>query len=381
MANEQSTIPFHRPFFTNNAFGLLSGFTESGGSLLTREYTNLCTQFLSNHHNTAKVYLTKSCTQALELSSLLLSVEPGDEIIMPSFAYVSCATAFILRGCTCRFVDIDPNTMNISPEAVANAISSRTKAVVVINYAGIACDYENLRAIIAGTGIYLVEDNAMGIAAWYKDKPLGTIGDIGVVSFDYLKNVTCGEGGAIILNTTAFDESIKTIYENGTNKIDFINGVVDKYEWKSIGSNYYLSEVLACILYKQLEFMQVLTQERLKKWEYYQTAFNDLQQRNHIELLQVPDYCKHNGHAFVIKVKDGKVRTALQKHLKERKIETAFHYTPLHKSEFGIKSGVFIGEDKYTTNNSQRMLRLPLYFSISASEQEKVVHEVSTFFA
>ena len=373
-------IPFNKAFFAENAFGLLDKFKAEDKLFRTREYSARCIDLLSQLNGLSPTYLAKSCTQALELSSLLIDIRPGDEIILPSFAYVSCATSFVLRGARCCFVDIDPKTMNISVPSVAQAISPRTKAIIVINYGGIGCDFDPLQEISRSTGIPIIEDNAMGLYGSYKDRALGTFGDLSTVSFDHLKIVSCGEGGALFINNDNFLDSLKVIYENGTNKSDFIAGKVEKYEWKALGSNYHLSEILSCILFQQLSQSKEIVELRKRNWSVYSNAFLDLERSEHIELLQVPSHCEHNGHTFLIKVSDAETRSQLMKFLNEIEIETTFHYTPLHKSEFGIKSGNFIGEDIHTTKDSLRLLRLPLYHGISDADMEKVVSSVYSFF-
>lgn len=347
--------------------------------LRNKSYSTKSIQVLQQIYPQSLVRLTKSCTQALELSALLLDIKTGDEVVLPSFAYVSIATAFAQRGATLVFVDIDPFTLNIDVKEVEKAITPKTKAIVTINYAGIAVDYETLKPLATSHNIPIVEDNAMGINASYKGKPLGSFGDISTISFDYLKNISCGEGGALFLNNRSYESQLRLVYENGTNKADFMDGKVDKYEWRSLGSNYHLSEILSCVLYKQLDQVERLTALRLDKWLYYGQEFKNLKDKEEIELLRVPQECTHNGHAFIVKLKDENTRNSMMHYLRENGVESAFHYTPLHSSEFGTKAGRFSGKDTYTTRESKRILRLPLYHDMSRQDQDRVISLVHDF--
>lgn len=344
-----------------------------------KKFTKEAESYLSEMHPKAYIRLTKSCTQALELTALLLDIKPGDEVILPSFAYVSIATSFVLRGATLRYVDIDPLTLNISPSSIEAAISPKTRAIIVINYAGIACDYENIWRITEGRGLVLVEDNAMGLYSFHNGQPLGTFGDISTISFDYLKNVSCGEGGAILINNNLTNNDLDLIYENGTNKLDFIKGKAQKYEWQTLGSNYHISEFLSAVLVTQLKKVAYITATRKRFWNYYYHAFAHLEKAGLVELLQIPHYANHNGHSFIIKTKDIKQRNSLMNFLKENGIESGFHYSPLHLSPYGKKSGVFIGLDRYTTNESNRILRLPLHTRLTTEDLDKVIDLTTSY--
>jgi dTDP-4-amino-4,6-dideoxygalactose transaminase len=373
-------IPFSKPFLPQNSFSRLNGFSDDDQCLRKRDLTNECISKLKGIIGTQRIELSKSCTQALEMSALILNIQPGDEVIMPSFGYVATANAFVLRGARCRFVDIDPETLNIDPIAVANALDPKVKAIVTINYSGIACDYDAIKRIQTESGVALVEDNAMGLGAFCNDQPLGNFGDLATFSFDYLKNITCGEGGAIVLNNDSYAQKFDLISENGTNKLQFLRGESDLYEWKGTGTNSYLSEILAAVLCQQLDYVEHITQLRLSSWNFYQEALSTLQSWGNIRLVKMPDYARHNAHNFLIFTNDQKERTDLIKFLKGENIEATFHYVPLHSSEFGRQVGHFAGEDRNTTKASKSLIRLPLYTGMENAVQQRVVEAVYRFF-
>lgn len=329
------------------------------------------------HHH---FYTTKSCTQSLEIAFMSIVSDERDEVILPSYAFVSLANAIAINGFRCVFVDCQPNTMNIDPKAIEAAITPRTKAVITINYGGVSCEYESILKICKKHDILLIEDNAHGIRAKYNGKWLGTFGDISTISFDYLKNVSCNEGGGISINNQHLLNSFERAYHFGTNKGAFIRKETSFYEWKGIGTNAALAEHLNVVLKTQLLFSDKIVNKFIESWNKYHHHLAELKHQGLIELPSVPDGCLTNGHMFWIKVKDATERSELINLLSHSGIQAAFHYTPLHSSEFGLKVGRFVGEDIHTTKESNRLLRLPLYYSISDHEIEQVVNAIKSFF-
>jgi dTDP-4-amino-4,6-dideoxygalactose transaminase len=342
--------------------------------------TKKVTEMLSSVCGGALVKLTTSCTHALEMAALLLDVEEGDEIIMPSYTFVSTANAFVLRGAKIIFVDIDPATMNISVESVANAINSRTKAIVPVHYAGVACDMGSLLDLGMTNQVAIVEDAAQGVRAFYLESPLGTIGQIGAFSFHDTKNYTMGEGGALLINDSVLGERAEIIREKGTNRAKFLSGKVDKYTWVDIGSSYLPSELNAAYLLEQLEKIDEINDSRLAAWSRYYRNLGGLQESGYVTLPFIPDYTRHNAHMFYIIVRDKDQRTSLMDYLAKRGIITVSHYVPLHSSPAGKRFGTFHGEDIHTTKQSNKLLRLPLFYGISESSVDRVCEEISTFF-
>ena len=373
-------LPFSKPFLPEGSF---SGFNSLSGDdqfLRKREFTRECINKLKALTDLRKIELAKSCTQALEMSALILDIKPGDEVILPSFGYVATANAFVLRGARCRFVDIDPDTLNIDPQAVSNAMDEKVKAIVTINYSGISCDYDSLNAIKRESSVAIVEDNAMGLGSFYKDIPLGNLGDLATFSFDYLKNISCGEGGAIALNNEIYADCLDLISENGTNKLQFLRGESDLYEWKGMGTNSYLSEILAVVLSSQLDLVKTVTDLRLEAWNFYQNSLSQLEKTGKIRLMKVPAHVKHNGHNFLVFTSGHRERSELIRFLRNDNIEATFHYVPLHSSEFGKKVGAFAGEDRYTTTLSKSLVRLPLFTGMKKEMQERVVESIYRFY-
>ncbi|MCZ2393676.1 MAG: aminotransferase class I/II-fold pyridoxal phosphate-dependent enzyme [Chitinophagales bacterium] len=324
--------------------------------------------------------LTKSCTQSLELALMSLPDSKGKEIILPSYGFVSLANAIAMNGYKCVFVDCEPGTMNISAEAIEGAISKDTVAVMTINYAGVSCDYDKIQKICRENNLFLIEDNAHGISCKYKDEYLGSFGDISTISFDFFKNISCDEGGGISINNTQLGDDFVKSYYFGTNKQAMAEGHVSSYEWKHIGTNSLLAEPLAVILYAQLQQTDKIINQYLSNWNFYFQELQKLVKDGKIQLAQIPEYAQHNGHIFWIKTADLEERKNLIAFLRKNEIGSAFHYTPLHTSEFGKKMGVFRGEDKYTTTESSRLLRLPQYYLLKREEQEKVVEKIFEFY-
>lgn len=343
-------------------------------------YTKSCDKWLEEKSGAKKVLLTTSCTHALEMAALLIDVKAGDEVIMPSFTFVSTADAFILRGATAVFVDIRPDTMNIDESLIEAAITKRTKAIAPVHYAGVSCEMDVIMDIARRHGLKVVEDAAQGILSTYKGKPLGTIGDYGCYSFHETKNLSMGEGGAILLNDESSIEQAEIIREKGTNRSKFFRGEIDKYTWVAAGSSYLPSELNAAYLYAQLQKAKDINNDRMQSWNLYYEMLKPLKDRGAIELPTVPQHCKHNAHMFYLKTDNLNVRTRLLEYLKANGIGAVFHYVPLHSSPAGIKYGRFAGEDKYTTRESERLVRLPMYYGLSKEQVEFVCEKINAFY-
>ncbi len=340
-------------------------------------FTKKCHEWLEKRFNAKKVLLTTSGTSALEMAALLCNVQPGDEVIMPSYTFCSTADAFVQRGCTIVFVDIRPDTMNINETLIECAITPKTKAIVAVHYAGVACEMDTIMDIARRHNLKVVEDAAQGVMSSYKGKALGTIGDYGCYSFHETKNYSMGEGGAVIINTNTEDiERAEIIREKGTNRSKFWRGQIDKYTWVDYGSSYLPSELNAAHLLGQLEVADKINDARLNVWNRYYEAFKPLGDEGKIVLPTIPDDCKHNAHMFYIKCKDLEARTKFISYMKEHEIICSFHYIPLHSAPAGIKFGRFDGEDVYTTSDSDRLVRLPMWYGMSDEEVEKVIEGV-----
>jgi len=324
--------------------------------------------------------MTPSCTQALELSAMLLNVGPGDEVIVPSFTFVSTASAFALRGASLVFVDVRPDTMNMDEQKVAEAISPKTKVIVPVHYAGVACEMDAILSLAQEHSVSVVEDAAQAIDSFYKGKALGSIGDMGCFSFHETKNITCGEGGALCINDKKYVEDAEIAQEKGTNRKNVLSGQVDKYTWVALGSSHLLGELPAAYLWGQLENIEIIQQSRRKAWEGYGQGLKHLETRGFIELPVIPEHCTNNAHMFYIKVKNLTERNKLFDFLKENNIQSASHYVPLHSSPMGKKYGRMHGEDVYTTRESERLLRLPIFFGLTEGQVNRVVDRVQTFF-
>ncbi len=344
-------------------------------------FTQKCNTRLEEKFNTPKALLTTSCTHALEMSAILANIEQGDEIIMPSYTFVSTANAFVLRGAKIVFVDIRPDTMNIDENLIEDAITNRTKAIVPVHYAGVSCEMDTINEIAYKYNLFVIEDAAQGVMSNYKGQALGTIGDIGCYSFHETKNYTMGEGGAILIQNHNVLERAEIIREKGTDRSKFFRGQVDKYSWVDIGSSYLPSELNAAYLYAQLEEAEKINEDRLNTWNTYYNGLVGLQQKGLIELPFVPKECKHNAHIFYIKCKDLYERTELINHLKEKEIMAVFHYIPLHTSKAGLKYSRFNGTDNYTTKESERLLRLPMYYNIEKNKIDYIVECINRFYS
>lgn len=373
-------IPFNMPPYVGAENNYIKKAIENHKICGDGEFTKKCSAWIEEKTGTKKGLLTTSCTHALEMAALLLDIKPGDEVIMPSFTFVSTADAFVLRGAKAVFVDIRPDTMNINEELIEDAITDRTKAIVPVHYAGVACEMDRIMEIAAKHGLAVVEDAAQGVMSSYKGKALGTIGDFGCYSFHETKNYSMGEGGALLIRDDARTEDAEIIREKGTNRSKFFRGQIDKYTWVNWGSSYLPSDMNAAYLWAQLEQAEEINENRLNSWTEYYNGLKDLADEGKIELPYIPGECVHNAHMFYIKAKDLEERTALIKYLKDNEINTAFHYIPLHSAPAGIKFGRFNGEDIYTTKESERLLRLPMYYQLTKEDRDKVIDKIREFY-
>lgn len=320
--------------------------------------------------------LTTSCTHALEMAAYLSDIQPGDEVIMPAYTFVSTADAFVLRGAKIVFVDIRPDTMNIDETLIEDAITEKTKAIVPVHYAGVACAMDEILAIAKKHNLLIVEDAAQGVNAWYKGKALGTIGDFGCYSFHETKNYTMGEGGALLFNDSKYREKAEILREKGTDRSKFFRGQIDKYTWVDYGSSYLPSDMNAAYLYAQLEMAEEINDKRMEIYDYYREHLAPLAEQGAVELPFVPDYAKHNAHMFYMKVKDLETRSDFITYLKENGIHAVFHYIPLHTSTAGKRFGRFHGEDVYTTKESERLVRLPLFYNLEMDQVRYIVDTI-----
>lgn len=343
-------------------------------------FTKECTTWLKEHTNAGAVLLTTSCSHAMDMMAFLMDIQPGDEIIMPSYTFVSTANAFVLRGGVPVFVDIRPDTMNIDETKIEEAITEKTKAIAPVHYAGVGCEMDRILSIAKKHNLFVVEDAAQGMMATYKGKALGTIGDFGAVSFHETKNYSMGEGGALFLKDAAYLEAAEILREKGTNRSQFFRGQVDKYRWMNFGSSYLPGELNAAYLKAQLDVADKINEKRIGLWNHYYELLTPLREQGKIELPFVPAECEHNGHIFYIKTKNLEERSALIDYLGAQGILAVFHYVPLHSAPAGEKYGRFHGEDRYTTKESERLLRLPLYYSLSMEEAEEVVKHIEGFY-
>jgi len=374
-------IPFNQPPYTGEEDNYVLEAIHSKKISGDGHFTHLCQRWFETQLGTPRVLLTPSCTHSLEMAAMLIDIQEGDEVIMPSYTFVSTANAFALHGATVVFVDIRPDTMNIDENLIEAAITPKTKAIVPVHYAGVACDMDTIMDIASRHGLFVIEDAAQGMMATYKGKALGTIGHIGCYSFHETKNYTSGgEGGLLIINDPRFIERAEIIREKGTNRNQFFRGEVDKYSWVDLGSSYLPSELQAAYLYAQLTQADKINSQRINLWQNYYHHIVPLQQNNLLQLPTVPGECKHNGHMFYIKTKDFATRTALLNHFKANDIFAVFHYVPLHTSKAGQKYGRFYGEDRYTTIESEKLIRLPMYYNLNLSQQEKILETLYTFY-
>lgn len=373
-------IRFNVPPFTGKEMDYIRQAVENQRICGDGEFTRKCSEWIENKTGTRKCLLTTSCTHATELAALLAQVGPGDEIIMPSFTFVSTADAFVLRGAVPVFVDIRPDTMNIDVNLIEAAITEKTKAIVPVHYAGVGCEMDTIMDIARRHKLLVIEDAAQGIMAYYKGKALGAIGDFGCFSFHETKNYSMGEGGALLIQHEKDIEDAEIFREKGTDRSKYYRGQVDKYRWQNYGSSYLPSELNAAYLYAQLEMADVINDERIRIWNQYRNELEGLAGTGKIQLPYIPDYCVHNGHMFYIKTADQEERAALIDFLSENDILAVFHYVPLHSAPAGLKYGRFHGEDRYTTKESERLLRLPMFYGLKEEQVSYISGKVKEFY-
>lgn len=375
-------IPFNAPPIVGSELEYMQSAMASGKLCGDGGFTRRCQQWMEQRFGSKKVLLTPSCTASLEMAALLINLQPGDEVIMPSYTFVSTANAFVLRGATIVFVDIRPDTLNIDESKIEAAITEKTRAIVPVHYAGVACEMDAIMALAAQYKLWVIEDAAQGVMSRYKGRALGTIGHIGCFSFHETKNYTAGgEGGATLINDAALIERAEVIREKGTNRSQFFRGQVDKYTWRDIGSSYLMADLQAAYLWAQLEAAERVNQQRLRLWQRYYDALQPLAAKGRIELPSLPAAYEHNAHMFYIKLRDSDDRQALISWMKEAEILTVFHYIPLHSSPAGEEFGRFHGEDLFTTRESERLLRLPLFYNLTDNNQNTVISSLLSFFA
>ncbi|MBP5107452.1 dTDP-4-amino-4,6-dideoxygalactose transaminase [Pseudomonas protegens] len=370
-------IPFNKPPYTGSEDQYVISAMRSDKMSGDGKFTILCQKWFEESLGCKKALLTPSCTQALEMSALLIDIQPGDEVIMPSYTFVSTANAFALRGAKIIFVDIRPDTMNIDETLIEAAISKNTKAIVPVHYAGVACEMDKIMGIANHYGLYVIEDAAQGMTSFYKGRPLGTIGHMAAYSFHETKNYTSGgEGGLLIINDESFILRAEVIREKGTNRNLFFRGMIDKYTWVDLGSSYLPGELQAAYLYGQLEKVEEIKESRIKTWRFFYENLSELSANGKLELPIIPAECISNAHMFYVKLPDIGIRTKVLEYLKNNGIGAVFHYIPLHSAPAGIRLGAFVGKDKFTTSESERLIRLPIWYGMTDLERTTVVDAV-----
>lgn len=373
-------INFNVPPFTGKETEYIMEAVKAQKICGDGQFTKKCNAWLEEKTGAVKALLTTSCTHATEMAALLADVKPGDEVIMPSYTFVSTADDFVLRGATPVFVDIRPDTMNIDEKKIEAAITDKTVGIVPVHYAGVACEMDTIMDVAKRHNLWVIEDAAQGIMSTYKGKALGTFGEFGCFSFHETKNYSMGEGGAILIRDEEKIEDAEILREKGTNRSKFFRGQIDKYTWVNQGSSYLPSDMNAAYLWAQLEMAEKINDYRISIWEQYWRELTPLAEAGKIELPTVPKDCVHNAHMFYIKAKDIEERSALISYMKENGVLTVFHYIPLHTAPAGLKFGRFHGEDKYTTKESERLVRLPLYFGLKEEEVSYICDKVREFY-
>lgn len=370
-------LSFNRPFMVGREFDYIRQAIENRHLAGNGPFTRRCQAWLSERIGVPLALLTHSCTAALEMCAFLVDIQPGDEVIMPSFTFASTANAFVLRGGVPVFIDVRPDTLNLDESLIEQAITDRTRAVAVVHYAGVACDMDAINELARRHGMLVIEDAAQGVMASYKDRPLGGLGDLAAVSFHETKNVISGEGGALLVNDEQRVDRAEIIWEKGTNRSQFFRGQVDKYTWVDVGSSYLPSEITAAVLWAQLECAEAITAERLKLWNMYHQAFVDLERQGRVRRPVVPPHCRHNAHMYYLLANDLDARTGLLRELAARDINAVFHYVPLHSSPAGRKFGRIHGDLRHTEEASDRLVRLPLWVGMTEGDVIRVVQEVT----
>lgn len=373
-------IDFNVPPFTGKELEYMQQAIKNKKICGDGEFTKKCSHWMEEKFQANHVLLTTSCTHALEMAAVLTQVKPGDEVILPSYTFVSTADAFVQRGATLVFVDIRPDTMNLDERLIEDAITDKTKVIVPVHYAGVGCAMDEIMEIAARHHLMVVEDAAQGVYAYYKGRALGTIGDFGCYSFHETKNYSMGEGGALVFQNNDFLERAEIIREKGTDRSKFFRGQVDKYRWMDYGSSYLPSDLNAAYLWAQLEMADTIRKDRLDSWNYYNEELRPLAEAGYIEQPFIPDYADHNAHMYYIKTKDLETRGRLIDFMRKYDILTVFHYVPLHSAPAGKKFGRFHGEDKYTTKESERLVRLPMYYHLKEEDREQVVKAIKEFY-
>ena len=365
-------IDFNRPPFVGKELEYIKAAVDAGKLCGDGMFTKKCSAWMEEKFQVRHTLLTTSCTHALEMAAYLCDLQPGDEVIMPSYTFVSTADAFVLRGAKIVFVDIHPETMNIDETLIEDAITEKTRVIVPVHYAGVACDMDAILDIARRHNLLVVEDAAQGVNAWYKGKALGTLGTFGCYSFHETKNYSMGEGGALAFNDEAYLERAEILREKGTDRSKFFRGQIDKYTWVDYGSSYLPSDMNAAYLYAQLERAEEIDKKRHAIYDLYNEMLKPLAERGLIEQPFVPDYAKHNAHMYYLKAQNLEVRSDLIRYLKSRGVSAVFHYIPLHSATAGKKFGRFHGEDRYTTKESERLMRLPMFYNLDMSDAEYV---------
>ena len=373
-------INFNVPPFTGKEIEYMKEAIENQKICGDGPFTKKCSEWIERQTGTTKCLLTTSCTHATELAALLTDIKEGDEVILPSYTFVSTADAFVLRGATAVFVDIRPDTTNINEKLIEDAVTERTIAIAPVHYAGVGCEMDTIMDIANRHNLVVVEDAAQGIMASYRGKALGTFGDFGCFSFHETKNFSMGEGGALLIRDGQYIERAEIFREKGTDRSRFYRGEIDKYRWQDYGSSYLPSDMNAAYLYAQLELADEITGTRVARWNQYRELLQPLADEGKIELPYIPPHCEHNGHMFYIKTKDIEERTRLDAFLKERGVHAVFHYIPLHTAPAGQKYGRFHGEDKYTTKESERLFRLPMFYKLTEDEVTYITEQVKAFY-
>jgi dTDP-4-amino-4,6-dideoxygalactose transaminase len=374
-------IPFNKPFISGKELDYMTQVVANGKIAADGDFTKRCARLLETEFDIAKVLMTPSCTAALEIAAMLCDLRPGDEVILPSYTFVSTANAIVRLGAKPVFVDIRVDTLNINEELIEDAIAPHTRAIIPVHYGGVSCEMDQIMDIATRHGLVVVEDAAQGVHASYNGRPLGSIGHFGAYSFHDTKNYICGEGGALCINAPEYIERAEIIRDKGTNRSRFLRGMVDKYTWVEVGSSYVPNEIASAFLYAQLELLDLIAQRRRGIYNFYRDHLVPLQERGLLQLPQIPDDCESNYHMFFIVLPDADTRDALIAHLKEHDIVAAFHYVPLHTSPVGSRFGYRAGDLPVTEDLSGRLVRLPFYYDISEIEQMEVVSRIEDFMA
>lgn len=372
-------IPFNIPPYVGKEDSFVKQAIASHKICGDGAFTKACNAWMEQRFHAPKVLLTTSGSTALDMAALLCGIQPGDEVILPSFTFSSTANAFVLAGAKLVFIDIRPDTLNIDETKIEAAITDKTRVIVPMHYAGVSCEMDIIMDIATRYHLKVVEDAAQGVMSTYKGRALGTIGDFGCFSFHETKNYSMGEGGALIVNDERFFEKAEILREKGTNRSKFLRGQIDKYTWVDFGDSYLPSELNAAYLYAQLEAAEQINEQRLAAWSYYQKKLQPLADSGKLGLPTIPDGCVHNAHMFYVKLKDISERTQFIQHLNSQGVQAAFHYVPLHSAPAGIKFGRFHGEDRYTTSESERLVRLPMYYGLQTKEQDQVIQAIFSF--